>query len=354
MRNTSLAVLALVTAVTVAAAAVAVTRTGPTGVDAAAAGTLFPGLKERINDVARLEIATSRGRVGVTRAADGAWVVADKDGYPADMDAVKGLVVALADMTAVEPRTALADLYPRIGVEDAGPGAGSTAVVLEGVDGKPLASLLLGKTASATPGGGGTHYVRRAGEERSWLARGRVVPPDSDPLRWLDRRMPQIPRDRVMAVEIRQSDGSAVTVSRPDPQTRTFTAEGLPGGAEPRASAVEEVVGALAYVSFEDVRRADPDLFADAATAIIRTFDGVVLTVRTARRDDADWITIAAAYDAAAVTPDAAPAHPALPSPEAAQAQAQYWQARHSGWAYRVLRSTADPLRRRPEAFAEG
>ncbi|MGQ9367746.1 DUF4340 domain-containing protein [Azospirillum sp. ST 5-10] len=349
MRTRSLAILAVATALTVAAAGVAVTRKPAGVVDAPAAGPLFPDLEDRINDVARVEITSSKGTVTVARAGQGPWMVQEKDGYAADVDQVKSLVVALAGMTAVEPRTALPDLYPRIGVEPVGPGAASVGVTLSGADDKPLAALLVGKTAAASPGGGTALYVRKPDTAQSWLARASLAPPDTDPLRWLDRAMPQIPRDRVKAVEIRQSDGTVVTLSRPDPQTADFAVTGLAEGTTPRQSTVDETAGALAYLSFEDVRRADPGLFADAPTAIVRTFDGVVLTVRTAVHEDANWLAFAAAFDPEQAAAGAA--NPALLTPEAAKAQAAEWQARFSGWAYRVFDATADRFRRPPAGF---
>ncbi|HYG86718.1 MAG TPA: DUF4340 domain-containing protein [Azospirillum sp.] len=324
MRRSSLIALAVVTAGTVAAA---IWSSVPP-VAEPAAGLLFPGLGSRINDVARLEVVGSGTTVTVARGPSG-WTVEQKEGYPADADAVKRTVVALAEATAVEPRTTQSDQYPRIGVEDPQtPGAASTQVTLRGGDGAPLAALILGKSA-----GEATLYARKAGEAQSWLVKARLGALDADPLRWIDRAPPRIPADRVSSVAIRQPDGGQAGIRR-DAPGQPFAAFGLPDGAEANPSVVEETAAVAAMLGLEDVARLDPALFSNAVVTTVRTFDGLLLTVRTARRDGQAWIALDAAAEG-----------------EAAAAQAKDWQTRHAGWQYRVFEAVGRDLTRTPADF---
>ncbi|WP_431857755.1 DUF4340 domain-containing protein [Azospirillum sp.] len=305
MRTRSLIVLAALTAVTVAAAgwSVAVrSRAAPV-----AEGPLVPGLAARVNDVARLEIVGQGTRVTIARTAEG-WGVGQKDGYRADPDMVKALVLAVANARTLEPRTAQPDLHPRLRVEDpTSPGAASTGVTLRAADGTPLAALVVGKPAAAP----GTLYARRAGEGASWLVRADLAV-EADPLRWIDATLPRVPRDAVASVEIRQPDGRTVLIKRDAPDA-PFAASG------PAVPAlVEETVDAAAQLVPQDVAKADPA--PDAVTTTVRRFDGTALVLRTVRRDGQAWVMFGD----------------------------------RAGWRFRVFDAPGRALTRAPEGFAEG
>ena len=55
------------------------------------------------------------------------WLVAEKGNYPANAAKISQIVLAMADLTLVEPKTQKADLYPRLEVEE--PGKGKSTLV---------------------------------------------------------------------------------------------------------------------------------------------------------------------------------------------------------------------------------
>jgi len=305
MRTRSLIALAVLAALAVAAAGWSVAVRGRAA--PVVEGPLVSGLAARVNDVARVEIVGQGARVTIARSAEG-WGVEQKDGYRADPDMVKALVLALADARALEPRTAQPDLYPRLHVEDpSSPGAASTGVTLRGADGTPLAVLVVGKPAAAP----GTLYARRAGEGPSWLVKADLAV-ETDPLRWIDATLPRVPRDSVASVEIRQPDGRTVLIRRDAPD-QPFSAS------VPAAPArVDETVDAAAQLVPQDVARAAPA--PDAVTTTVRRFDGTALTLRTVWRDGQPWVMFED----------------------------------RAGWRFRVFDALGRALTRAPEDFAEG
>ncbi|HEY0834570.1 MAG TPA: DUF4340 domain-containing protein [Azospirillum sp.] len=321
MRTKPFVALAVVTLVAVVAASVAVIARHTADVPPQAGGALVPGLLARINDVTRVDVTGADGTATIARGESG-WIVLQKDGYRADADAVKALAVGLAEARIVEARTALPDLYDRLGVQEPGPGQESKRVTLRAGD-TVLASVILGKAASNA-----TLYARRAGEAQSWMVRASLGPVEAEPMRWLDRGLPRLPRERVRSVEVRQPDGATVTLSRAAPSDRDFAVSGVD---TPRPSAVEQAVGAAAMLTFEDVAKAESASFKDSAVTTYRTFDGLTLTVRTARRDGQAWLTLNAEGDA----------------PEVKE-----WQAKAAGWAFRVYDALADDLTRTAGDFA--
>jgi hypothetical protein len=333
----------------------------------------LPDLGAHVNEVARLEIASAKGQTTVVRDAGGGWRVASTDGYRANVDQVKALVVGLAEARALEPRTARPDLYPRLGVEEVdAPASTSLRVALGDEAGRDLAAVIVGKPVQAGIGGGApTLYARRAGEAGSWLIQARLGTPESVPQRWLDRSMPRLARERVLSVTLRQPDGSVVTVTRSGPGARDFTVTGLPAGAKVQNQAVDETVGALSYLTFEDVARAEgpPDPAAGPVAgpvAEVRSLDGLVIQVCTVRRDGRSRVTLDFAFDdqqagragEAGKTNGPGEANGAseaggngLLSPVEAQAQVADWQARFSGWSYTLYDAAAEAFTRPPAGF---
>jgi len=106
---------------------------------------LLPGLV--VSEVEKIRVIESGETVTLNRV-DGKWQVAERNGYPANLDRIADFLAKLAELkiTQVEPlaesqRARLQLLEPKASPgKDAG-----TAVELEGKDGKSLGRVLLGK-----------------------------------------------------------------------------------------------------------------------------------------------------------------------------------------------------------------
>ena len=93
---------------------------------------LFPGLKGGLNEVTSVTVSRNDGEVVL--ATDGeTWTIAARDGYPASVDKIRTLLLAIADARIVERKTANPDLYDQLGVEDpAADGSKGTLVSMSG------------------------------------------------------------------------------------------------------------------------------------------------------------------------------------------------------------------------------
>src|SRR3954470_7827644 len=117
MKNKSLLIVAFVAAVAAASAAVVISsRSGRESARSApptAAQPLFPGLRDKVNDVAKLKL--KRGTVDVTLAKSQgdkpAWVVESKGGYPADFEMIRRAIGGLAQADVVETKTSKPEFY---------------------------------------------------------------------------------------------------------------------------------------------------------------------------------------------------------------------------------------------------
>ncbi len=278
-----------------------------------AGGPVLPALADRTSDVARVSIVRGASSFTVERTAAGGWAIIEKGGYPAKFEQVKEVIVGLSALAIIEPRTQDPDNYSKIGVEDPGSGGSdSTLVTFADPAGVTIASIILGRPKTAVGFNAPADlYVRRAGEAQSWLARpgrgmGRIEV-RTEPLDWVERIFLSIPRDRIQSATIRHTpDGEEVVVTRETADAPAFTYTGLPEGRElTYPGAADAVGGALSSVSLDDVKPASDVSFEsvppaepiDVATAEFRTFDGLVVTVRSAMIDDRRWAKFEVAYN---------------------------------------------------------
>ena len=208
MRKNSWIALAAVTVVAVVGAVYVVgQRNAETDRGEAPSARLLPGLLAKVNDVAQIAVQDAKHKFTVVRQKDETWAMPEKSNYPVKPDAVKKAVVGMAELKALEPRTAKPDLYSKIGVDapDA-KGSESVQVDLKDAAGKEIAGIIAGKTKSfegdVRPA---QIYVRKVGDAQSWLAEGRFEA-KPDPIGWLDDEIFKLSRDRVMSVEIDQPD----------------------------------------------------------------------------------------------------------------------------------------------------
>jgi hypothetical protein len=259
--------------------------------------TAFPALRERPDAVDRVEIDSEGTTVTLQRRDDGTWVAPQKDGYPVDPRHVRQLIVGLSDMRLAEPKTTREDRYDRLQVEDPeAEGAKSKLVRLVAGEDEVLAEAIVGKSRGRFTGGveGGT-YIRRPGEERAWLASGRVeVKPNLH--EWLKTDIMNIAGESVRRAEVRRPDAETIVLERPDPEGE-YRLEGMPEGHVVEPSQASRVLSGLSFLAFDDVEpRSRFQLPAERIEAVYTTYDGVEVTAELAEIDDDTWALFSARH----------------------------------------------------------
>ena len=305
--------LGIVTVALIAVAAVVANRGGNTSAADASSDSalLFPALEERINDVARVEVVDKDGSFEVAREGE-TWGMPSKGGYPIDFSKVKQLVVAISELEKLEKKTKTPEKFAQLGVEDVdAPDAESKLVRLKAADGGELASVLIGDTRS---GGRGqpSLYVRKAGDDQSWLVEGRVfIEPAGN---WLEKTVAEIGFERMSGATITHPTGEVVRISRTSPDETDFALQDLPEGRELRYAGVASgVARALQRLTLEDVKPADEFQFDALGTYVseFTTWDGLRVTVRAVDVDEKSYLKLEASFDetlrAAPVGPEPPP-----------------------------------------------
>lgn len=292
MKTPVLIALAVVTAASVAGAAVLVRDRSPARSSAAGGTPAFPALAGKPGDVAQVVVARADGGYTLTRKGD-QWVLADRADYPAKADQVSPAVAVLADLRLTEPKTQRAELLPRLEVDDpAKPGAKSTLVTLRNAQGQEVGKIILGKSRPDSlehPRAG--IYVRKPGEQQAWVAEGdpRVKAKATD---WLDTNFLSLKVDRVREAATIAPDRSRLVINRAKPEDKDFAIYNQPADVKVKAqSGVNDVAGVLDGIAFEDVQAATAIVFpaTGASQAEFRTFDGMVVRVTLGEDKGATW-----------------------------------------------------------------
>ena len=277
--------------------------TTPTQQRAIDAGALmFPDLAPKLRDAARIEVVNKGKTTVLNRAASGQWGIADRGGYRLQDSKLRAMLTSLTELRLIEARTADAEQYARLGVEDAeSANAGSNRLRVLNAAGQPIVDVIVGHRRVRTQGKVPEQvYVRRPGEAQTWLAEG-YLQADADPQLWLDRDVVNIEHKRVSGVVstrgsdvliFGQEDGKLVLTSPTDhPRLEDYK--------------VEDVARALESLTFQDVR---PDADApgeEIGQAVFTLTDGMTVAARVLRADKDIWVRFAVTATEDKAKPDA-------------------------------------------------
>ena len=258
---------------------------------------LLPSLQGRLNDVERVQVSQGGDSVTLVRGDTG-WSIAERGGYPADVSQLRRGLIAIERSRILEPKTSNPDNYDQLGVADPErDGATSTQVDIQLPD--AAASLIVGERASR---GQAATYVRRPGEDQSWLAAGDLTLA-ADPASWLVKDVIDIPAREVRRVTLTHPGGERVELVKSSPDDPNFLLVDLPEGRDLLSpSAGNSVAGALSSLRLEDVMPAaeiEPET--EPVLGRFETFDGVVVETRAWQQGEDRYLALEVSYEPPAV-----------------------------------------------------
>lgn len=370
MSNKTLLIAGIIAAIVIILAVVVSSKDGGRETGTAEASKDFlPELKERMNDVGRIEITDGTAEIVVQRQED-QWVMASKGGYPVKIDTVRSVIRSLGDMQRAEEKTSNPGLYSRIDVEEPKEGGNAKMIRLYDDAGGEIAAVILGRTEQGTDP---HQYVRKPGENTSWLVTGQAnvnVNENS----WLKTDVLDIGSSRPHLVRISHADGETVEAVREKPSETDFELVTIPEDREVKNEyATREFSRMLSGMRMNDVAKASELELGDPETEIAVTmFNGLRIDADVYTADGQDYVVFSASVDeeqierenerlkeeAAATAPEteegeAAP-EPALIDPEEVQQEADEINATAEGWAYQFSSYIQDRITRRNEYFLKG
>lgn len=256
---------------------------------------LVPGLREAVNSVAKVTASGAGGVALVTlEKGDAAWTVAQKGGYPADASKIRKFLLELADAALVERKTAKAENYAKLGVEDVtADDAPGLKVELSGIDAEPF---VIGNKARGTS----AVYVRRGDDPVAWVA-NKPLAFARTALNWLNKDLIDIDAKRIARVTIRHPDGKSVDARR---DAANFVLTDMPARkALTSPTAVNPIANVLDALRFDDVQAA-AEFDAGESTAVevsYVTVEGIVVDAKVYAVEEKYYASFASRVDAEAI-----------------------------------------------------
>ncbi|MGV8997751.1 MAG: DUF4340 domain-containing protein [Parvibaculaceae bacterium] len=271
---------------------------------------MYPGLETKLDQVSKIVYMLPRGmrdpeKITLTRNAQNQWVVAERMNYPADQELVRKALIGVSELQLYQPRTARKEWQRELGLLEPENLGKAVRIEFFDKDGKKVVSLLAGKVPEQTVDarGQGMIYVRRDGEEQSYLARGRM-PLSQKAQDWLEQKFLDVTRDDIRRVTLWEGTDHPVYLSRSSADQNDFSIENIPAGRSTRgAPIVNGAATAVAGMTFDDAVPVASFNFPDTSPRdVVELFDGTKITVTITGGGGALWakfVAEGAAADAA-------------------------------------------------------
>lgn len=301
---------------------------------------LYPELFEQLSEVNKLTFEGREGSFSLTRDEGEDWTVDDYYNYPADFDLVKRMLIDVADARILEAKTDDPELHYVLGVDRDDVGGSDALEIKMFNDDELIAGVILGKTRDVTIQTGPRQtYVRRSGEQQSWLAEGYLqISPVM--LNWIDGEIINIARERIARVDIIQPNGETATLINLGQKDKFGTPEDRDRTVFKYQQLGYDIAGSLHQLRLEDVTPIDDFSRGDSevVTAEFLTYDGLKVVSETSFIDGFYYSTFRAEYDdsATANVPAAIAELDVLKDREAVQQEIARLNEQFADWAYRV------------------
>lgn len=311
MRNRKhLTVLALAAVIFI----IATIFTESTDNDLTGAGSpFFPDLLGKANDVSMIKIQRNAGTLTLERNQE-MWQVKENNGYPADINKVRELVLGVSNLLKVEPKTRKPENYERIGLQDVtAKDSPAVHITLNAGSENVVADLIIGNSkASHADDSKMSYYIRVSNDPQSWLVDGKL-PDKWEAKDWLDVNIFEIDRSRIKQVVVNHQDGENVYIHRADSSVRDFTLDSLKPGEQITAPfEVNNIATTFTKMTFDDVV-SEKESGAEATpvyTAKLTTFDGLEITFEPHKKGDIHLVKYSASFNESAIGPTAEPGEP--------------------------------------------
>ena len=217
---------------------------------------MMAALSTRGADLAAIEITREKETLKLA-AKNGKWVLVSGEDYPVDEAKARELVLAATEARLVERKTALKDRHDLLGLGDhTAPGSNARLMRMLDAKGEVLGEIVLGRPAfdvmEASKGG---TYVRRPGDDQTWLA-DRPLQVGLSLRDWIKTRLIDLDVKSIKSVRIEREGEAAIDIKRSDDGTQHELAT-MPAGKKLKyVSAVDDVAEAISLIEFRNVRKA--------------------------------------------------------------------------------------------------
>jgi len=302
MKPTSFAALAVVTVLAMVVAIATYGTQNRWSQVKVSGASLAPNLAAQASRIARIEIKQGEKSLTLARDTD-AWTLADRGGYPVKADAVRALLIKLAQAELVESKTSNKERYAQLELEDpAVKDAKSRLVRVLDDKGAAIVETIVGKKRFDAFGAskGGT-YVRKPGEAQTWLSNADLDV--SLAVRdWVQPGVLDLAAAKIAKVTIEIPGEEPLVIARDEKDPGKHALAGIPEGKKLKEGAgIDGIVRGVGSLELEDVRKpaaAPPGTpGSEAGVAKIEADGGLAVTLRLRKEGEDYWLALEASGD---------------------------------------------------------
>lgn len=248
-----------------------------------------------LNQIAEINVANNQENFSIKRNED-IWYLPNLANYPVPLDKIKKLIVGVAQLETIEPKTKNPNLHGTLGLNNIDAESDSANFIsLINVDNDSVANILVGKDSKF---GKETRYVRKPNENQSWLVWRNFDVPKNE-IDWLDESLFKIERWRTADIEIIHPRDEKVLIQRDSYAEQYFKIQNLNEDTLPMNPYVGNQIGSvLEQLGLVDIKYRSDITFSDQAVRVTyTTFDGLKISIVTELIDGFNWATFDITYD---------------------------------------------------------
>lgn len=298
---------------------------------------LLPELTSRAEDVKSIVVGHGDNKITLVRDNQ-SWSIKERDGYPANTEPIRTLLIRLAQTQLVERKTRNPERYALLELEDPGKeNAKSRKLQLLDGSGEPLADLIVGSKRIAAFGAEKTGtYVRQLDDAQTWLTDSEIDVP-LDIKDWIDRSVFTIDQNEIAKVALKLPGEPTLEIARADEGKGDFELVQVPDGQKIKdGTFAGSIPGAYASIEVEDLRKlASTPVGPRISVTKLETKTGMTVAFRLRREGDDHWLSIGAEGSGDAEKP------------------ANDINNRVAGWEYKIPSWKAEALFKGPSDFFE-
>ena len=244
---------------------------------------LFKDLKAA--DIAQIRIVESKSTLTLSRKDDG-WVIAERDGFPADFAKVREFVVKAVSLKIAQSEPVGEKDRARLNLD-----ASATQLEFAGADGKPLSKLLVGrKLFRSEPEnperalGDGRFVMSPSDDKTVYLISDPLLQATTKTSEWIDKHSFQI--EKVKTLQVRYPGGDGWRLERAA-ENASWKLAGQRPGEKVDASRANAATYSLSLLDLADVAPKDADPAVTGLDKPLRldatTLDGLSYVMRVGK-----------------------------------------------------------------------
>ncbi len=297
--------------------------------------------------IASIRIGTGDDALTLVRQGP-QFVVASKQGYPADTEKINRLLIDLTDLRVTELVTDDEENHESLHVTE--DNVESLVRFFDQSD-TLMTGIAIGSRHIVEGGTGPSQsYVRLLSSSNVFLAQDAPSVEDSA-IEYLDRNILDLEGDEIAQVEVSLPDSSYQVKAGTKDDTAKYVLNRLPEGRELDDTKAGELFSAFASVTLQDVQKAEKfeEGLTPVGTAVCTLKNQVAYSVEVFKKDDTPYVRISAESldKTQIVKEDRVETDEELKAKEAkllARDEAEKFTQRHQGWMYEIPKWKADKL----------